>query len=174
VAKIEVRCTCGRVLKISDKYAGKSGRCKDCGATIEIPPGAAGNPLATAPIHAHAVDEWGTVLLSVASDAAPAEPPPAGRDTRHEMLVRLLKAELEACGFDAEESTDLFPILSATVREKPRTIEADLEIVQKIRLRVEKRTEERIRRDLAAKILAVLNSTPLPSSPEPPTKMRSW
>lgn len=168
MAKIEVSCTCGRVLKVSDKHAGKVGRCKDCGATIEIPAAAVGNPPATASIPALADDEWAPLAYSVEGA------PPAVRDTRQEMLARLLKAELDACGFGREESTDLFPVLSATPREQPRTIEADLEIVQKLRLRVEMRTEERVRRELAAKILAVLNSTPLPPSPEPPTKMRSW
>ena len=157
MAKIEVKCNCGRMLKVSDKHAGKSGHCKDCGATIAIPSAASDNPLATAPIPSVGGDSWATLPVSVADDADAAKSMPVARDTRHEMLVRLLKAELDACGFGLEESSALFPVLSATRREQPRTIEADLEIVQKIRLRVEKRTEERVRRTLTEKLLSVLN-----------------
>ncbi len=171
MAKIEVKCNCGRVLKVSDRHAGKSGHCKDCGATIAIPSAASDNPLATAPIPSMGGDSWATVPLSVADDADAAKSMPVTRDTRHEMLVRLLKAELDACGFGLEESSALFPVLSATRREQPRTIEADLEIVQKIRLRVEKRTEEHVRRTLTEKLLSVLNAT---SPAEPPTTLRSW
>ena len=35
--KIRVNCTCGKVLKIPQKYAGKRGKCPGCGKKIDIP-----------------------------------------------------------------------------------------------------------------------------------------
>lgn len=35
--QIRVNCTCGKVLKIPEKYAGKRGRCPNCGKKITIP-----------------------------------------------------------------------------------------------------------------------------------------
>src|SRR4051812_11146722 len=34
---IDVTCSCGKLMKAPARYAGKRGRCKACGATIEIP-----------------------------------------------------------------------------------------------------------------------------------------
>ncbi len=35
--QIRVNCTCGKILKIPEKYAGKKGRCPNCGNKISIP-----------------------------------------------------------------------------------------------------------------------------------------
>ena len=35
--QIRVNCTCGKILKIPEKYAGKRGRCPNCGKKIAIP-----------------------------------------------------------------------------------------------------------------------------------------
>src|SRR5439155_14853507 len=36
---ILLTCTCGKKLKIDDRYAGKQGRCPACGGTLDIPSG---------------------------------------------------------------------------------------------------------------------------------------
>src|SRR5262249_18318670 len=85
-----------------------------------------------------------------------------GRDDRRELLERL-KQELDACGFNAAEAADLFPDLAPGGRSKPRTIEDDLAAVERIRLRVEGRTEERVRRELTQKVLAALSPPAAPA-----------
>lgn len=37
MAHIRVDCTCGKVLKVTEQYAGKKGRCVNCGKPIQIP-----------------------------------------------------------------------------------------------------------------------------------------
>jgi|GEM_PF-2895920 len=34
---IDVTCRCGKVLKVDPRHAGKKGRCKSCGVTLQIP-----------------------------------------------------------------------------------------------------------------------------------------
>lgn len=49
---VELRCPCGRLLRVADEYAGRQGTCPACGALLEIPPAekdAAGPGLAGPP-----------------------------------------------------------------------------------------------------------------------------
>jgi hypothetical protein len=153
VKSIELKCACGRVLKVSGGHAGKLGRCKGCGAEIRIP-GPGREPGGQA-----AMDEWATVPLSV-DDSSAARPSTErgarGRDPRHEMLVRLLRRELAECGFEPDELDAFFPSLTADSAQGSRAVEADLEFVQTLRFRIERRTEERVRRELTERVTAAL------------------
>ena len=65
---IDVACSCGRVLKAPAKYAGKKGRCKGCGATIQIPDEPPPETFAVA--DPPSTDGWADLAPSSADDAA--------------------------------------------------------------------------------------------------------
>jgi hypothetical protein len=141
------------VLKVAANHSGKLGRCKSCGAVLQIP-GAA---------EVSAGDEWATVPVQVEDSSLVSTGSSAlVHDARREMLVRLLKHELAECGFEADEVAALFPGLGADARGG-RSLETDLDLVQKLRFRVERRAEERVRRELTEKIMAVLAAPQAPA-----------
>lgn len=75
---IEVTCQCGRVLKAPESAAGKKGRCRACGAPIQIPDAAItlevpdGNGHALAPVSASTA----IPLVALADDDQPVSAPP--------------------------------------------------------------------------------------------------
>jgi hypothetical protein len=98
VSRIEVTCSCGRTLNVRSEYAGKKGRCKGCGATIQIPDTAAAGPSPSdAPPSS---DEWDAMFLqgyddedsAAAAAAAVAAAIQVGEldedDERHAPLIR--------------------------------------------------------------------------------------
>ncbi len=48
--------SCGKAFTVDDKFAGKKGKCKQCGATMEIPGGAPSRPAATPPLISRGVE----------------------------------------------------------------------------------------------------------------------
>ena len=72
--KIEVECSCGKTLNVSNRLAGKQGRCPTCRAVIQIPDGAKTplTPLAVSP----ADDPFGTEPFADPRDSI--NPSPVG------------------------------------------------------------------------------------------------
>jgi len=68
---IEVVCpSCGAKLNVPERYAGRTGKCKGCGAAVTVP---------AAPTEAGAAepDEWSLANHPVEAPPAPTPPPPA-------------------------------------------------------------------------------------------------
>ncbi|MCA9133878.1 MAG: hypothetical protein KDA45_12015 [Planctomycetales bacterium] len=74
---IQLKCSCGHLLKVPDKFAGKTGKCPQCQKAIKIPAATSGS--AKRPAGAAAAPAAGAKATSPAASKVPAGKAPAGK-----------------------------------------------------------------------------------------------
>lgn len=88
---INVRCVCGRQLRVGDNFAGATGKCPACGRSVKIPSTASASTAGAATgSEANPAAIWITEFL----DPAPASPRPPGAPARP-ALRRMFEALLD-------------------------------------------------------------------------------
>ncbi len=88
---ISVICGCGKAFSVPDNLAGRRGRCKACGLTVEIPGPAAADTFPTTIDHDEGWDAAARPEPAPSPPPAPIPPPPALPPSQAEYEYRMVQ-----------------------------------------------------------------------------------